>query len=128
VACDLDDLVCPAEHPEVSVVVSDGIVAGVEAAWETGPVDVSVTVRVLVDRQRHTRPGVLDDEVASLHWLLRLAMVVDDVRVYPWNSGSVGSRLHRDHVESGGVADEYSSGLGHPPCAAERDLVVTDVS
>src|SRR5437667_3634158 len=97
-AGDLDDFVCPAEHPEVAVVVSDGIVARVEAAWEPGPVDVLVPLRVLVDCQGHSRPGVLDDQVASLQWFLCLALFVDDLRVYPWNSGSVGSGLHRDHV------------------------------
>ena len=97
-ACDLDDLVRPAKHPEVAVVVSDGIVARVEAAREPGPVDVLVPLRVLVDGQRHAGPRVPDDQVAPLQGLLRLAMIVDDVRVYPRNSRSVGSRLHRDHV------------------------------
>src|SRR5204863_9338496 len=128
VTCHVDPLVGSPYDPEVTVIIPHRIVPRIEAARELDPIYLPVSIRVLVNRQRHCWPRISNHKVSSLQRFLSLTVIVDDISVDSENSQSVRPGFHRHHVKPGSVADENAAGLCHPPCAAKRNLVSSDVA
>jgi len=114
VSADLEDVVAPADDPEVAVLVHLGRVAGVvpALALEAFPVGLAEALGVVEDGAGHAGPGVLDDQVAFVPGLHLHAVVVHhgDLVAEEGPCGAAGLE-GRD----GQRADHEPAGLGLPP-------------
>jgi hypothetical protein len=133
---DVHHVVQPAQHPEVAVALVDGSVTGlVHPVLGVGAVGVGEVPPVLLDEPlvvavhslKHSRPGLLDDEVARLTagGLDGGAVVVVERRLDPRTGLARAPGFHV--VERREVRDEVAAGLGLPPRVDDDGVLVADV-
>src|SRR3990170_4663330 len=97
----LEHLVRAAKHPEVAVLIADGVVAGVVEAGEARPVGLSVALRVVVDAHEHTGPGAPDRQHPLLAGRNLAAVVVHDEGIDSGQGESDRARLQGERLDAG---------------------------
>src|SRR4051812_557285 len=111
-SADLDDVVVAAEHPKVSVVVSNGGIAGEVNAWKARPVGFLEALGITMNGPRHRGPGLLDHKEA-LSGLNGLAFLIEDVSRDTGKRLCRGTRFRRGRA--GYRRDHRATGLCLPP-------------
>ena len=119
---DVHHVVDPAEQPVVAVGVPLRAVAGEVHAGKAAPVDFLKPLGVLVERARHRRPRLLEDQVTAVRGV---ALLVDDVGFDAWKRARRRARLQRG--ERGKRRDHDRAGLGLPPGVDDRAAAAPDV-
>src|ERR1700687_1020006 len=79
-ARNVEDVIDPAHDPEIAVAVLTSAVSGEVTVRHLGPVLLTISLIVAVNRAEHRRPRVLDDEKTPLVSRQRSSLLVHDLR------------------------------------------------
>src|SRR5208283_4432343 len=127
VTCHLQNLVRPAEKPEVIVIVSHSIVAGVVDSRKPGEVDLLEFLSVVPERHELSWPWVFDHHVAFLPCSDWFAFFTVHVGLDSCDRECRATGFERYFGYARLRADQYSAGFSLPPSVDDLTFFAADV-